>query len=87
MEPRIYDPWPLVEGMIKGETTYENAKQMAIALVEEFCIRDDRKSELWGANIWGRKEGKKADAQKVHGDKGLVPKAGHEDGSTSGVNL
>ena len=42
--------------------------------------------ELWEGNFWGRKERK---ARKVHGPDGdevLVPKAGHDNESMSGVN-
>lgn len=83
-ESIIYDPWPLMEG-IKDETTLEIATQLAISLLKERAV-EVGKLDLWEGDLWGRKRRK---ARKVHGpddDKDLVPKAGHDDGSMSGVN-
>lgn len=55
----IYDPWPLVK-MITDNTTFEDARNRAISLVEKRAI-EVGKLELWG-NFWGRKERK---ARKV----------------------
>jgi hypothetical protein len=51
-ESIIYDPWPLVRG-ITDNTTFENAKTVAISLVEEKA-EELNKSELWG-DSWGRR--------------------------------
>jgi hypothetical protein len=76
----IYDPWPLVEGIFKGEITSQNATQMAFNFVREKARKVD-KLELWEVNFWGRKE------KKAKGDvKDLVPKAGQDNGSMSGIN-
>ncbi len=49
----IYNPWPLVEGMT-DVTAFENAKVIAIALVEERG-EELKKLRLWG-DIRGRKK-------------------------------
>jgi hypothetical protein len=51
-ESIIYDPWPLVEG-ITDNATFENAKKMAISLVE-VKAKELEKLELWG-DLWGRR--------------------------------
>ena len=87
-ESVIYDPWPLVEGILKGEITHENARLMAISMVEKFASKS-RKLGLLG-DFWGHQLKKanlaKTPSRKVHGDKYLVPKEGHDDGSVSGAN-
>ena len=55
-ESIIYDPLPFVEG-ITNNATFENAKTIAISLVE-VKAQELGKSELWG-DLWGRKRSRK----------------------------
>jgi len=86
-ESMIYDPWPLVDGILERKFTLQNATQYAISLLEERAAVVG-KLKLWEGNFSGRKEKK---ARKVHGpedDKDLVPKARHsgDNDSMSSVN-
>jgi hypothetical protein len=53
----IYNPWPLVQGIIEGKTPIEDARVIAISIVETRAS-GLAKSMLWG-DLWGRK-GRKA---------------------------
>jgi len=49
----IYDPWPLVKGIIAEDTSLEEARKHAISMVEKRAL-DLTKSGIWG-DFWGRK--------------------------------
>ena len=49
----IYNPWPLVRGIIEGTTLIEDARAFAISVVERRAF-ELGKSGLWG-DFWGRK--------------------------------
>lgn len=77
-ESMIYDPGPLVEGMIKGEITPEFATQQATSFVEEKGRRD-RKLKLWEGNIWGRNEREAQRVQSPDDQQGLSEKPSADD--------
>ena len=74
----IYDPWPLVQGIIDNAITPQNAAEQAISLLEKKAVEVE-KLGLWEVNFWGRERRK---ARKVRGpdDDKDVPKAGHDSG-------
>jgi len=49
----IYDPWPLVQGIIQGAILIEDAKAFAILMVERKAS-EVGKSRVW-RDLWGRK--------------------------------
>ncbi|KAH9961579.1 hypothetical protein BC827DRAFT_327709 [Russula dissimulans] len=49
----IYDPWPLVKGIIVGDVPLEEARKYAVSMVEKKAL-ELTKSELW-KDFWGRK--------------------------------
>ena len=49
----IYNPWPLVRGIIEGTTLIEDARAFAISMVEQSAF-ELGKLGLWG-DLWGRR--------------------------------